>query len=337
MSEYFEYQLSSRFNTNHLSYIEKRNGINRYEPNERRKALLILKDMIGASTNLALKDKSCYGDDDFLLRFLFARKFRVNEAFDLIINYHSYKQRNKILLQRLTVFDETIQLALRDGFPSILEERDRRGRKVLIFYTSNWDPNLYSLEVVYRAFLLSLEKLLEDKQNQSQGFIVIVDWTNFTLRQSSHLTPKTLKLMIEGLQDCFPAQFKAIHFIAQPWYVEAALAVIKPFLKEKTRNRIKLHGGNLSTLHECITKDILPTELGGEGPSPNPLNWYHTLIESSQTMEPPKTYIITETTVYSKPPNDFVKQPLDHQENDTLSKSFEINSNNTIIEISNNL
>lgn len=96
--------------------------------------------------------------------------------------------------------DETIQLALRDGFPGVLTDRDRRGRKVLVFFTSNWDHNNYSLLTVYRAMLLSLEKLLEDKQNQANGFVAVVDWTNFTFRQSSHLNPKVLKLMIEGLQ-----------------------------------------------------------------------------------------------------------------------------------------
>ena len=46
--------------------------------------------------------------------------------------------------------------------------------------------------------------------------------------------------MIEGLQDCFPAKFKGFHFINQPWYVEMALTVIKPFLKEKSKNRVSI-------------------------------------------------------------------------------------------------
>lgn len=170
------------------------------EPTEMSQALHELKELIGASMDYALKDKSCCQDDEFLMRFLFARKFDVAEAFKLIINYHAFRQKNGILLQRLSALDESIQLALRDGYPGVLKERDRRGRKVLVFFTANWDPSLYSLITVYRSMLLSLEKLLEDKQNQANGFVAIVDWTNFTLRQSSHLNPKVLKLMIEGLQ-----------------------------------------------------------------------------------------------------------------------------------------
>lgn len=44
--------------------------------------------------------------------------------------------------------------------------------------------------------------------------------------------------MVEGLQDCFPARIKGIHFIGQPWYVEAILAVIKPFLKDKSKSKV---------------------------------------------------------------------------------------------------
>jgi len=75
---------------------------------------------------------------------------------------------------------------------------------------------------------------------QENGFVMIVDWTDFSFRQSSNLNPKVLKLMLEGLQDCFPARFKGIHFINQPWYVEAALTVIRPFLKEKTKRKVSV-------------------------------------------------------------------------------------------------
>ena len=223
MSNYYEYDISNSAKINNHHYSSKHSNFkinnfvpsfpnkgeneklekfvfNRHDANERFRALNLLKELIGASMDYALKDKSCYQDDEFLFRFLFARKFNVTEAFQLLINYQLYRQKNSELLQRLCVLDDTIQMALRDGFPGVLKNRDRRGRKVLVFFTSNWDYTHYSLLTVYRAMLLSLEKLLEDKENQANGFIAIVDWTNFTLRQSSHLNPKVLKLMIEGLQ-----------------------------------------------------------------------------------------------------------------------------------------
>lgn len=100
--------------------------------------------------------------------------------------------------------------------------------------------------------------------------------------------------------------------------MEAALAVIKPFLKEKTRARIKLHGGNLSTLHDMIARDILPAELGGEGPSFNPLDWVHQLLESSQvaSYDKAKSYHFTQKTVYSQPPPEYSKVMKENTENE---------------------
>ena len=200
MSEFYEYQWSTRTGgkANFLGENRKMYDIN--EVADRGRALIALKELIGASVNFALKDKSCTQDDEFLYRFLFAKKFNVDDAFKLIISYHDYKQRNCEILQKMSALDEQIQMALRDGFPGVIQQRDRRGRKVIVFFTANWNPALYSLVTIYRAMLLSLEKLLEEQQNQANGFVAVVDWTNFTMRQSTHLNPKILKLMIEGLQ-----------------------------------------------------------------------------------------------------------------------------------------
>ncbi|KAK7867789.1 hypothetical protein R5R35_001207 [Gryllus longicercus] len=223
-------------------------------------------------------------DEDFILRFLHARKCGVQESFDLLANYYSYRKRNKDLFLHFNANEIGIRNALKDGFPGVLPERDRKGRCVLVIFTANWDHCSYSLMSIYRALLLTLERLIEKPRNQLNGFVFIVDWSEFSFRQSSNLNPRVLKLMIEGLQDCFPARFKGIHFINQPWYVEAALTVIRPFLKEKTKEKIYLHGNNLSTLHDYVTKDILPAELGGEGPSYNPVQWADKLLEIEQTL-----------------------------------------------------
>ena len=83
-----------------------------------------------------------------------------------------------------------------------------------------------------------MELLLEDRQNQLIGFVFVVDWTNFTLRDYIDLSPKMSKLMIDGFQDSFPAKIKGIHFVGQPWYVDGILTMVKPFLKQKTRERV---------------------------------------------------------------------------------------------------
>ncbi|GBP16691.1 Clavesin-2 [Eumeta japonica] len=242
----------------------------RLSDGDRQRALRGLRDAVDASLNLALRDKSRCQDDAFLRRFLYARKHDVQRSFELLVRYYEYRRAHP---EFWAPADGGVLRALADGLPGVLAQRDRRGRCVLVLFAANWTPHACPLLSVYRALLLTLERTLDDVQNQANGYVVVVDWTEFTFKQSRNLQPKTLKLMIDGLQDCLPVRFKSIHFIGQPWYVETALAVIKPYLHAKTRDRIVLHGNNLSTLHDALPLDILPAELGGEGPSYNSERW----------------------------------------------------------------
>ena len=42
--------------------------------------------------------------------------------------------------------------------------------------------------------------------------------------------------------------------------------------------QIRFHGHNLCSLHESISKEILPAELGGEGPPYQSLQWIQQLV-----------------------------------------------------------
>nr|XP_009505531.1 PREDICTED: clavesin-2 [Phalacrocorax carbo] len=79
--------------------------------------------------------------------------------------------------------------------------------------------------------------------------------------------------------DSFPARFGGIHFVNQPWYIHALYTVIRPFLKEKTRKRIFLHGNNLNSLHQLIHPEILPSEFGGMLPPYDMGTWARTLLD----------------------------------------------------------
>ncbi|XP_028288186.1 clavesin-1-like [Parambassis ranga] len=217
-------------------------------------------------------------DDDFILRFLRARKFDQVETFRLLAQYFQFRQQNLDMFQSFKVDDPGIKRALMDGFPGVLETPDQHGRKILILFASNWDQSRNSFTDILRAILLSLEVLIENPELQINGFILIIDWSNFSFKQASKLTPNILKLAIEGLQDSFPARFGGIHFVNQPWYIHAMYTIIKPFLKDKTRKRIFLHGNNLNSLHQLIQPECLPSEFGGTLPPYDMGIWARTLL-----------------------------------------------------------
>ena len=139
-------------------------------------------------------------DDSFVLRFLRARKFDVFEAFKLFSRYFEYRQQNKYLFKNFVATERGVKNALQDGFPGVIDSTDHYGHKILVLFSANWDNKSYGLASIYRAILLTLEKLIESEEVQINGFVIIVDWSQFSFKQSTWITPKTLKLMIEGLQ-----------------------------------------------------------------------------------------------------------------------------------------
>uniref|UniRef100_A0A3Q2PC91 Clavesin-1-like n=2 Tax=Fundulus heteroclitus TaxID=8078 RepID=A0A3Q2PC91_FUNHE len=75
-------------------------------------------------------------DDEFILRFLRARKFDHMETFRLLAQYFQFRQQNLDMFQSFKVDDPSIKRALMDGFPGVLETPDQHGRKILILFAS---------------------------------------------------------------------------------------------------------------------------------------------------------------------------------------------------------
>ncbi|XP_008551340.1 clavesin-1 [Microplitis demolitor] len=219
--------------------------------------------------------------DEYITRFLLARRYHIEQTASLIAAYQAQVLHRQDIFGNLTARDPALQRALRAGIPGVLPARDKKGRCVLIILTSQWDPIAVPVLSIQRAIFLVLEILIQDFRNQQSGFVIIVDWSGFSLRHGKAFGTYALRSLITSLRGKFPARFKAIHFLSPPLYVQATLALVKPFLDEKVRHKIYLHGNNLSTLHEHLQTDILPSEFGGTGPAFNPSLWAEPVIHSA--------------------------------------------------------
>ncbi|XP_046445521.1 clavesin-2-like [Daphnia pulex] len=220
-------------------------------------------------------------DDEFLMRFLRARKLCVKDALEVYENYFRFLHRNRELCFGLKIEDAEIKQALEDGLPGVLQRRDSRGRRIMVLFAAQWDPSRYSISAIHKALYLSLDLLLQDCVVRERGLILVIDWSQFSFQQCSKLQPAALREIAEGLEYCYPVRFKSIHCVAQPWYIEAAVSLLKPFLRGTSRGKIFSHGNNLSSLHQIFSREILPAELGGEqGPYQSSL-WIDNLIRAS--------------------------------------------------------
>nr|CAD7421256.1 unnamed protein product [Timema poppensis] len=84
-------------------------------------SLLALKKLLPTRPDIEFKRH----DDEFLVRFLHARKCNVEDSFLLLVNYYLYQKRNPEIFVNLSLEEEGVRQALWDGFPGVLRSRDR--------------------------------------------------------------------------------------------------------------------------------------------------------------------------------------------------------------------
>lgn len=94
------------------------------------------------------------------------------------------------------------------------------------------------------------------------GDVYILDATVASVGHLSKVTPTIVKKFLVCVQEAYPVKLKEVHVVNASPIVDTIIQWVKPFLKEKIRNRIHVHT-NLESLYKFVSKDILPEEYGG--------------------------------------------------------------------------
>ncbi|XP_078665274.1 alpha-tocopherol transfer protein-like isoform X1 [Branchiostoma floridae x Branchiostoma belcheri] len=216
-----------------------------------------LRDMINARPDINSRT-----DDGFLLRFLRARKFDYDRAFKLLENYYQARANTPEIFEKF--LPSAITHVLDKAIVTVLPGRDKEGRKLVVFRPGKWDPAAWPIYDNARTLIMSLEKIIEDEETQVNGLMMIMEVSGLTANHAYHIGPRYASTMTNIIQEAFPARIKGMHFVNESPIFDGIFAVLRPFMKEKLKQRIRMHGTVFETLHEHTGTEILPTELGGD-------------------------------------------------------------------------
>ncbi|XP_061027438.1 alpha-tocopherol transfer protein isoform X1 [Eubalaena glacialis] len=200
--------------------------------------------------------------DAFLLRFLRARDFDLDLAWQLLKNY--YKWREECPEVSADLHPRSILGLLKAGYIGVLRARDPTGSKVLIYRIAHWDPKVFTAYDVFRVSLITSELLVQEVETQRNGIKAIFDLEGWQFSHAFQITPSVARRIAAVLTDSFPLKVRGIHLINEPIIFHAVFSMIKPFLTEKIKERIHMHGDNYKQSLLQHFPDILPVEYGGE-------------------------------------------------------------------------
>jgi hypothetical protein len=207
-------------------------------------------------------------DDAFLLRFLRAKKYRMEDVCKLYLNYCNYRVKHKEIFEDLNV--DKVRYLFENKILGILEHPSKSGCRVLVLFpgrTNVADPVIF--DDMVRAELLILEKMMEDPSSQVHGMMALEDWTGVSSVDVVKLTvfaARDLPKLTELYDGGFPVRMKSMYHFQEPHLIDGLFAVVKPFLSQKMKERVKFLGSDYGQLHQLMSPDVLPEEFGGTMP-----------------------------------------------------------------------
>ncbi|KAM7292878.1 alpha-tocopherol transfer protein-like [Ixodes scapularis] len=246
-------------------------------PQLKRDTVMELRKLINAEPDL-----KCPSDDAFLVKFLRARKYRVEEAFCTIRKYFRVRQVHRNIFDDLRPSQIMFNAVFHQNkLVTILDERDHLGRLVAILKLGAWKPHMCPLDELFRAGVLVGEYILLSETTQVAGVVAVVDLEGLNFELFRHYTPSVVRKLIELAQECYPIRIKGVYITNNPPIFELIYSVAKLFLKPKLVDRTHFIGRDYQKLHALIPRERLPEEYDGTRGKVD----YHSLEKSLRKIE----------------------------------------------------
>lgn len=232
-------------------------------PEKRDEAIKELRKRLLAHDEDERHDESVY-TDAFLLRYLRARKFRIEMAMDVIIDLWDFQQKYPEYFKDLK--GEEFREMYASGFMRILTSPDKTGHCVSTLIPKRLPANI-DPKLMMRWNMWSMDRMARNPYFQVKGCIIIEDFDNMSVRDSMRMSAALpVHFMMRSfhfIQKCACYRLNGIYVFNQPSVMSYLWAAVRPFMSEKMKKRVHLLGGDRSFLQSVIDPEKLPPELGG--------------------------------------------------------------------------
>lgn len=78
-----------------------------------------------------------------------------------------------------------------------------------------------------------------EKTTQINGVVVVMDFDGLSLKQVRGMGAASTGRLLTFIQEAMPIRLKEVHFVKQPFIFNMVWALVKPFVKEKLKKRVR--------------------------------------------------------------------------------------------------
>eukprot|EP01045_Picozoa_sp_COSAG04_P008173 COSAG04_NODE_447_length_14267_cov_17.958569_10_plen_416_part_00 len=194
-------------------------------------------------------------DDQFMIAFLRNQKFRVDDALARIIAYTEFLDENAALLGCMNPKDDPIlnpAHMAKLGFYA-LPGTDRKGGRALAIRLGEIPHSLFEelevkkhRELLYklqiRQMIFMMTRFTSDAHAQVMGLGFVEDWADhpsfkLMMKMDGILSGKQKKVVFSLFSGVLPIKMNGFYFLNQPKFMSVLLALAKPFMSKKLRER----------------------------------------------------------------------------------------------------
>ncbi|XP_054930318.1 alpha-tocopherol transfer protein-like isoform X1 [Dermacentor andersoni] len=228
-------------------------------PETKADSLLWLRQALAGEPSLKIPSS-----DDILVMFLRARKYRIQEASQMVKNYFRTRRDVPEFFHELVPEKIPFRTICHDHkLLTISPEPGENGRCMGVFNIGAWNPNICSLSDYTRAGLLLTGCWLLEDFPSICGVECVMDMKGLNIHHLTQLTPSYLVKLASIMQDCLPVRIKAVYIVNHPTIFKVIFEAIKPFLRSKLLSRVHFIGGEAPEFWDRFPRDLVPVELGG--------------------------------------------------------------------------
>ncbi|KAI4501150.1 hypothetical protein M0802_003523 [Mischocyttarus mexicanus] len=241
-------------------------------------------------------------DDQMLMTFLRGCKFSLEKCKKKLDMYFTMRGIAPEFFGNRDITKEELKTAANlVQFPP-LPGLTKNGCRVIVMNGKTKDLIPTNVANLMKLVMMVGDIRLKEELHGVAGDIYIFDASVATPAHFAKFTPTLIKKFLVCVQEAYPVKLKQIHAINLTPFVDTIVSFVKPFLKEKIRNRIFTHS-NIETLYEYVPREMLPTEYGGDAGPIQPIHdaWIKKLEEYGPWFAEQETVIANETLRPGKP------------------------------------